>query len=141
MIRSPMRWKASTRCSLFPMKSPPCAQSRKPEFPSAFACRIAATRIGNDEVVVVAGDEMPEHHLFQCPLDRRMWVHRRDAVDGHAMAVSVGVVGVGPGLHAGVDEDVGMILFEYGVKTTLCGIVRRRPTVALFDTGALPVNH
>jgi hypothetical protein len=76
-------------------------------------------RLGGDhDIGITTRHVMPEHQSFKGLVKGKMGVPGRDRVSRDPVPVSVLEFRVGPDLHAGVDEDIGMILLQNGMNAS-----------------------
>lgn len=73
----------------------------------------------DEQVGIPPGHEVPEHQLLGGLREVVVRLERGDAVGRHAVPVRDGEIGVGPHLHARVDDDVGVIPRERRVEAAV----------------------
>ena len=88
------------------------ALSRDDESGSAVFFRGAdvAHRVRHEEVLVPADEPVPLHHVFHRGFESRVRPTRGNGIGRHAVPVDDFVLGVRPGLHGRVYEDVIVVL-------------------------------
>ena len=87
----------------------------------AFQPRDVRCRANHHEAGMPAGDQVPRHQARECGVEARERVPRGDGVGRDAVPMGDGHVGVGPHLHAGIDEYVGMVAVEHRVGAARAG--------------------
>ncbi len=97
------------------------ALRRENEGRFALPLRAADVRdaLGDQKVLVLPREAVPFHEVHDDLVESVMRTAGGDGVGGDAVAVRLFEVGVGPDLHRGVDEDVGMVPLENGMKAAV----------------------
>ena len=65
------------------------------------------------------GDPVPIHEVFDDGVESVMRAAGGDGERGHPVAVRLLEIRIRPDLHRRVDEDVGMVLFQNGMKAAV----------------------